>query len=359
MNGNDLNNMAKRYKEEMMRLYQKSGASSNTSAADNNGGIMGQGAGMSGKMPMPNHENSTTHTASRDIAGTPVHGVPGASFYSTENTTPSCSHQEHEHHKHNTTKSMQVECDCRFPSAESIINSIAQTPMTLLSTENNTVSPVECTPIQPREAVAANTAPASSTDNGDVRLHSIILNMTPESATYTFPSQNDAANEVIPDFALPADLPADADGTIPSTASFYPSQAWISLTGDNSWGFLQIEVFTSEGEYPIQGAIVIIRKILPSGVGLLRILFTNSNGKTPVIALPAPAIMLPTTEGIRPFSEYEITVIARGYYTLSNIKVPIYAGSKLVQPVDMMPLPNYNYPTYPPQPRGISDNTVG
>lgn len=148
--------------------------------------------------------------------------------------------------------------------------------------------------------------------------------------------------------------------SIPITAGFTPSTSWISLTGENSWGFLQFEVFTADGAYPVPGAVVIVKKQLPAGVGLVRVLFTDRSGLTPNIALPAPSAALSQTprNTARPFSEYSVTVIARGYYTLKDIKIPIFAGIKTVQPIDLIPLPEYSEQK-PIQPRSdMADNSM-
>ncbi len=385
MNGNDLNNMAKRYKEEMMRLYQKSGSAQRNTAQQN--GIMGRGAGMSGS-PMQTQQAHQNHDAvnqamhnnrqaaqmTRDTAGTPVPGVPGASFYGMNNDMgdSGCSSHEHNHehkHSHNNAQdgvSVPLHCDCRFPSAESIINSIANTPMTLPITPEDNPPPAadgNSTPIEPRNTDMSAENSSGNADAGqDVRLRSVIVNTSPEEATFSVPSQADEESEVMPDFSLPSDIPAESEDIVPSTARFRPSPSWVSLTGDNSWGFLQFEVFTADGAYPVPGALVVVKKRLPGGIGLLRILFTNRNGRTATIALPAPSLMQPTANAVRPFSEYEVTVRARGYYTLRNISVGVYAGSKTVQPIDMIPLPGYpSFNPPPPQPRtdGASDNSVG
>ncbi|MBQ7782498.1 MAG: hypothetical protein IJ368_00870, partial [Oscillospiraceae bacterium] len=247
MNGNELNNMAQRYKDEMMRLYQRSGASRNVNTQMNN---MQSGSGQ--------HQGSQQYqgqTAARDIAGTPVPGVPGASFYSSSGTASQ---------QNNTadTVTMPVTCECRFPSAESIINSIANTPMTLPITPDDNPPPVydsQSTPIQPRNDTNNMSSNMQSSMNNisesapNVTARSIMLNSSPEEATYTLPAQNENEQELLPDFALPADIPAEASETAPSTARYAPSMSWISMTGDNSWGFLQFDVYTSDGARPIPG----------------------------------------------------------------------------------------------------------
>ena len=59
----------------------------------------------------------------------------------------------------------------------------------------------------------------------------------------------------------------------------------------------------------------------------------------------------------RPFSEYTVTVRARGYYTLSDINIPIFAGVKTVQPIDLIPLPEYSGDSVI-QPRSDSQNNM-
>lgn len=404
MNESELNNMTKRYKEEMMRLYQKSGAQKNMSAQSS--GVMGRGAGMSGT-PIPNNNMvsrsasdqmaanlavaeaqmavnraivdgakkeypTESHGTARDIAGTPIPGLPNASYYGTDNCMPSPADtvtemnippvmSEPEIHENDMAKAgtAQIHCDCRFPSAQSIIDSIANTPMTLPIDPSDNPPPVydgSMSQIQPRDDMTEMRA----ADNiaGTV-LSSIILNALPMNADYTTDTQAETATaEILPDFALPASVSADSEDAIPATAGFYPSQAWISLTGDNSWGFLQFEVL-SNGRYPLQNAVVTVRKRVPGGIGLLRIITTNRNGLTPTIALPAPALMHPTAGASRPFSEYTVTVRARGYYTVRNITVAVFAGSKTVQPISMIPLAYGIGPVYPPQPRSDGDMTVG
>lgn len=402
--------MAQRYKEEMMRLYQKrefaaknSAAANNTAATNNvaannnsaannaeaariaaaerNGGIMGRGAGMSGN-PIQNGAPSASAIAQRNImrnenminadpqsrnrdpqtgrntAGTPVPGADGASYYGMKEHSHSHGHGQGQHAPDNGP-SIPVNCDCRFPSAESIINSIANTPMTLPITPEDNPTPVSgpnTSLIQPRAGADTADMNGERADNG-VRLRSIIINTSPDDPVYTLPDRSDEEREVMPDFALPADVSADSGATVPVTSNFSPSRSWISLTGDNSWGFLQVEVYTSGGDFPLQGAMVIVKKVMPSGSGIVRVLFTDQNGFTPTIALPAQAILLPTADAVRPFSEYEITVVAAGYYTLRNVNIAIYAGSKTVQPIDLIPLQN----VYPPQPRtdGSGDISVG
>lgn len=382
MNGNELNNMTKRYKEEMMRIYRNSGQKSSSQ----NSGVMGRGAGMSGN-PIPNNsmvsrsaceqmaanravtdhgtDGYTMNCHGRDIGGTPAANVPDASHFSmnsdaSEQTNGNDAAVTNTAAEIRRPSDMHVRCDCRFPSAESIISNIANTPMTLPLTPADNPPPVYdgSSQIQPR-GIISDVVSGGADNLAESFLNSIILNAFPQSADYTADVQAETATaEVYPDFALPAAVTAESDDAIPETAGYYPSQGWVSLTGDDSWGFLQFDI-TANGSYPLQNAIVTVRKMVPGGTGLLRILYTNRNGLTPTIALPAPSLMLPTANATRPFSEYIVTVRARGFYTVRNITVAVFAGSKTVQPIDMISLSYNNGIYYPPQPRNDSDNTVG
>ena len=367
LNGNELNNMAQRYKEEMMRLYKRSGSSGSQTQQNSS-------AAVQTRQTMPMSDSSMTMQSShaapspspRDINGTPIPGTPGASNFNLSNSQSS-------------TVPIPVQCECRFPSAESIIESIAGIPSTPnITPEDN---PPAAYPggslIQPRTLPDADTSmnmnggtmsaadktaysgarnANSASGNMSASLRGVMINGSPESSTYTLPSMTENEREIIPDFPLPA----DSEDSVPSTAGLMPSMSWISLTGDNSWGFLQFDVFTAGGAYPVPGAVVIIKKKLPGGIGLARVLFTNRSGKTATIALPAPSELISQdpSSTARPFSEYTVTVRARGYYTISDINLPIFAGVKTVQPIDLIPLPE-NQPQTPIQPRsGSADNDM-
>lgn len=390
--------MTRRYKEEMMRLYRKSNANQETpsqsskpmqqpASAQNNMTTEQpeeRPAPMQQTMPQPaprtvseqksmQAQSPAPANMTRDIAGTPIPGVPGASHFSA--STPA-----------DKGVSMPVTCECRFPSAESIIESIAGIPVHPIIRPEDNPSPVYpgSTPIQPRNDMASNNSMKNVPNNpmqnaardinpnmggtfsgqdktaynrnADTSLRGIFLNGDPEASAYAVPAEAEEEREIMPDFPLPR----DSVNSIPSTAGFTPSMSWISLTGENSWGFLQFEVFTAGGAYPVPGAVVIVKKLLPAGVGLVRVLFTDRSGRTPTIALPAPSAELSQNpmNTARPFSEYNVTVRARGFYTMKDIKIPIFAGIKTVQLIDLIPLPEYSGET-PIQPRSeMMNNTM-
>ena len=292
-------------------------------------------------------------TMNRDAMGTPAGNVQGASHFAAP---PSGSATDN-------APVIPMNCECRFPSAESIIESIAGIPATPNIRPEDNPPPVyngNDPVIQPRNA-ASNTASMNNMNSAvhpemggtfsqadktayqrseDTSLQGVMLNMSPQAAAYAVPSEAENEVEILPDFALPQ----DSSDAVPDTAGLTPSLNWINLTGDSSWGFLQFDIFTAGGAYPVPGALVVVKKKLTGGTGLVRLLFTDRSGRTPTIALPAPSASLSQDpmSTTRPFSEYTVTVRARGYYTLSDINIPIFAGVKTVQPIDLIPLPEYS-----------------
>jgi len=390
LNGNEfnLNNMAQRYKEEMMRLYKKSTApqasqqSRNTSAQS---GMTAQtnmtGQNMSAQSSQSRQQNmqaaqsnmqqgqmSHNMTMNRDAMGTPAGNVQNASHFAASQSD--CGN--------GSTPTVPVTCECRFPSAESIIESIAGIPATPNIRPEDNPPPVydgSDTVIQPRNTASGNASmnnmnsavhpemggTFSQADktayqrSGDASLQGVMLNMSPQAAAYAVPSEAENETELLPDFALPQ----DSSDAVPDTKGLTPSLNWINLTGDSSWGFLQFDIFTAGGAYPVPGALVVVKKKLTGGTGLVRLLFSDRSGRTPTIALPAPSASLSQDpmSTTRPFSEYTVTVRARGYYTLSDINIPIFAGVKTVQPIDLIPLPEYSGDSVI-QPRSDSQNNM-
>lgn len=340
MNGNDLNNMANRYKEEMMQLYRRSGSCPNVPNNQTAGGMKTDnmqpknipGTSIPATMQSSHMREQTMQQNTMPQQNMPQQCMPQPSMPQQaipKQSPPMECTQQPAVMMPRQKDNMTMQSGNPFPSAESIINSIAETDDMMN----------QCT---------------EQDSSADSPLRSIVINMTPEEASYTMPSPADEASDIFPDFRIPADLPADSAAIVPDTRNFFISDLWISLTGDRGWGFFQAEVYTSGGEYPVPNAVVIVRRTNISGVSFARVLVTNQRGLTPTIALPAPNIMLPTTEGIRAFATYSITVVAQGYYTLRNVEVPIYAGSKFVQPIDMVPIAST-----PIQPRSDGCSTVG
>ncbi|MGN0693192.1 MAG: hypothetical protein ACI4K7_12650 [Oscillospiraceae bacterium] len=338
MNSNEnLDSMAKRYKDEMMRLYRMNGGTGSISPNMNAGAApaqTGNGAPM----------NSVP-------AATPINN--GAGTQTTVQTTQ---------------KQVTTSGQCRFMSAEEIISSqsdrnAAGIPMPLPSygpdvtddlingpvptpyslTGSGTVNIDRPMPRQAQPTAASNEAPASAaaqTDENSIRgvyINPMITGTTVNNQL----SGSDVLSELLPSFEFPPDLAEDEAMPASIDPRFIILGSWTNITGDTGWGSLQFEVTTGSQGSPVQGATVVVSRVINGNRLLTRILRTNSSGLTRTIFLPAPRYVYNPyrPSNSRPFAEYTASVYANGYYPLTNISLMIEAGVKSLQPVDLIPYP--------------------
>lgn len=105
---------------------------------------------------------------------------------------------------------------------------------------------------------------------------------------------------------------------------------------------LQVRVTAANEAIPIANALVVIRG---ENNAVQQIQLTDISGLTPPLTLPAtdPALTLQPEETI-PLVLYTIEVSAPGYYRIKNLDVPLFGGIATVQPVSMIPLPEFEEP---------------
>lgn len=96
-------------------------------------------------------------------------------------------------------------------------------------------------------------------------------------------------------------------------------------------GYLQVEVTAENGD-PIDSAEIAVTEKIGDMDTLIVTLVTDSEGKTESIALPIPSKVKSC--------DYMITVYKEGYYTVYNLTVPIFDTIKSVQPVTMFAVEN-------------------
>jgi hypothetical protein len=115
-----------------------------------------------------------------------------------------------------------------------------------------------------------------------------------------------------------------------------------TLQNSQNYGRLVIRVSAASGAIPISGATVIIRSSANDApVRILAALTTDESGLTdPILILTPPRSESLAPGGKQPFAEISTEVAADGYFTSSNLNIPIYPGITSVQPVTLIPLPN-------------------
>ena len=127
-------------------------------------------------------------------------------------------------------------------------------------------------------------------------------------------------------------------GTEDSVPPEYP-------TGDSlgdSTGYIQVYVRTGDSSSAVEGADVMVtaiadgqRLILASGV-------TDISGAAPRFSVPVPSSDLSQAPdpSSRPYSLYDISVTAEGYFNARSVDVPVFEGITSVQDFSMIPVPS-------------------
>ncbi len=104
-------------------------------------------------------------------------------------------------------------------------------------------------------------------------------------------------------------------------------------------GYLLVQVTTANTAIPLSDAFVTVSRDGAQNE-LLYTLRTGADGRTPRVALSAPARKDSfTPSDIPPFSSYNIVVEARGYGSANYNHVPIFDGITAFQQADLVPLP--------------------
>ena len=115
-----------------------------------------------------------------------------------------------------------------------------------------------------------------------------------------------------------------------------------TLQNSQNYGKLVIRVSAASGAVPVSGASVIIRS--PEGavpVTTLAAVLTDESGLTEPILIPTPPLSESLAPGgNQPFAQVSTEVSASGYFTSSNLNIPIYPGITSIQPVTLVPLPD-------------------
>lgn len=108
-------------------------------------------------------------------------------------------------------------------------------------------------------------------------------------------------------------------------------------------GYLQVQVYSARGAIPISDAHITISRDDNGENTVMALTFSDSSGYSPVIALPTLSRDLSLRPGTpAPFIAYNVRVDVPGFFTVTNLHVPIYGGITSVQPAEMIALPE-NY----------------
>ena len=110
-------------------------------------------------------------------------------------------------------------------------------------------------------------------------------------------------------------------------------------------GYLVVRVATANGAIPLEGARVTVRGSEPDNSSFYHASITGMSGLSEKISLPAPKKELSEIpNGARPYSLYSIDVFRDGYNDVFFVNVPIFDTITSIQPVNMIPKVDNEYP---------------
>lgn len=107
----------------------------------------------------------------------------------------------------------------------------------------------------------------------------------------------------------------------------------------SSTGRLTVTVRTANGALPVEGALVTVTK----DGEIIGVSTSDVSGNTETLSIPTPpksASLSPGYAGL-PYSTVFIEVDKDGFYGGQYIQVPIFPDVLTVQPVNLLPLPEF------------------
>ncbi len=109
-------------------------------------------------------------------------------------------------------------------------------------------------------------------------------------------------------------------------------------------GYLVVEVTSANSAIPVKNATVIVTMRDGNGNNLINMLVTGINGATETIPLKSVPESLSESPQTRtaPYVTYQVNVYADGYYSVTEVDVPIFSTIKSIQPISLIPVAEFN-----------------
>lgn len=173
---------------------------------------------------------------------------------------------------------------------------------------------------------------------------------TPEADTPPEPSPESPASEAPQLTAEPDPIPEDNTPTsdteqpeLQPSAAESEQAATEPPAEQTEVGWLQVITRSAGNARAVPGVSVRITSGTQMQEQLEYVSVTNESGETPKIELPVPAasLSLNCNETRKPYSTYDVSVYADGFYRQVSEAVPVFAGTTSRQIFHMIPLPSY------------------
>lgn len=106
-------------------------------------------------------------------------------------------------------------------------------------------------------------------------------------------------------------------------------------------GYIQVNVRTGDDSEPILGAAVQVTAVIDGNLMILVSGATNESGAAPLLEVPVPSVSYSQTPDptVRPYSLFDVSVTAMGFFNARSVDVPVFEGITSVQSFSMIPTP--------------------
>lgn len=329
---NKLDDMTKKYKEEMMRLYKSKP-----------------------KPPASAPQQAQTVQTSASETETAVKSQPEAKLLPAQTSPVPVQSEAKEVCKDDTahTTAEQKSQSVSAPDAGTNVRDLSKPPMPKIPTDYQNRQSTQSTSSAGTAAETAAAAASSKFPTAEEILRS------ETAAAETSPKPSDNHNQGNYNAAGQPTSQTDNTGTSAGDERInesYPDEntdfssvdTGENFTGENppdmsGQGYLQIEVTTASGAIPVRDATVIITEQTDGLDSLIGMVITDENGTTPIVPLAAPPQSFSESPdpAERPYSEYNISVYKKGFYSIPKLTVPVFDTIKSIQPVSVIPLAEF------------------
>ena len=138
----------------------------------------------------------------------------------------------------------------------------------------------------------------------------------------------------------------EESGTLSDKEANISSPSYQDNLG-NSHGFILVNVRTGRDSGVVEGARVVITSLINGARIIMASGVTDISGATQVFELPAPdkSFSQTPTPPVRPYSLFNISVTADGFFNSLSIDVPVFSGITSVQNFNMVPVPLFTEPS--------------
>lgn len=111
---------------------------------------------------------------------------------------------------------------------------------------------------------------------------------------------------------------------------------------EEHYGKITVHVTAADSAVPINNATVAFRIMNDGNTAVFAVLQTDKSGETETIDVPTPSVDLSLSPdpASKPYTSMIVEVSAVGFYTSSNVNIPIFEGVTSVQNVNLIARPD-------------------